>query len=386
MLDIFNEDSKAYKKVIHETLDIVVEFFLEVGGHLDYDEIYGSVFPLHKKDEEGRGKQGLAFLKKLHREIVDNFSHEFSPLKEYVLYHILLFVHEGSEETFILSDVLQESLKNRDRSSFNEDEISVLNSIETPEDLIGICFSDLDFLDVEEIFDIYKKNPTIVADFLHIDLEYYKDLLPEDILSEYREIQEDLKLKEKSTIENTDIKVLLESENTKDDFYAKVDSLIATFKFLIENKKGHVLFKNKAEQATEDKVQVLFNLLAIQSLKDYGIVTSPEVDTGRGIVDFQLSKGADLQALVELKLGNNGRYEDGLDFQLPIYLLTEQVDYGFFVLVCYTQKIYEDAHSLYQKADELSQKYNKKIKFERIDASGTLKSASKVRTEKDMGF
>ncbi|WP_272480006.1 hypothetical protein [Aquibacillus koreensis] len=66
--------------------------------------------------------------------------------------------------------------------------------------------------------------------------------------------------------------------------------------------------------------------------------------------------------------------------------MTEQVDYGFFVLICYTEEIYEKAKSLHHKAEELSQKYNRKIQFERIDASGTLDSASKIRAEKDMGF
>jgi hypothetical protein len=386
MLDIFDGNSKVYKKVVHEALDIVVEHFMEVGSNLEYDEIYGNVFPLHKQDEEDRENQGLAFLKKLHREIIDNFSHEFSPLKEYVLYHILLFVHEGSEGTFLLSDTIQKSLMKRETSSLDEDELNVLNSIETAKDLIGVCFEDLDFLDVEEIFDIYKTNPKFVTDFLHVDLEYYKDLLPDDILSEYNQIQEYLNTEEKSTKQDTDVKVVKETINIKDDFYKKVDYLIATFKHYIEHKKGHILFNNKMGQAKEKQVQVAFGMMANLALQESGIVISPEVDTGRGTVDFQLSKGADFQALIELKLGNHGRYKDGLTYQLPTYLLTEQVDYGFFVLICYTQEIYEEAKSLHHKAEELSQKYNRKIRFERIDASGTLDSASKIRTEKDMGF
>ncbi|MCT2536266.1 hypothetical protein NC661_13480 [Aquibacillus koreensis] len=177
MLDLFQGNSNVYKKIVHEALDIVVEHFMEVGSNLEFDEIYGNVFPLHKQDEEDRVHQGLVFLKKLHREIIDNFSHEFSPLKEYVLYQILLFVHEGSEGTFLLSDTIQKSIKKRTENSLDEDELNVLNSIETPKDLIGVCFEDLDFLDVEEIFDLYKTNPKIVTDFLHVDLEYYKDLL-----------------------------------------------------------------------------------------------------------------------------------------------------------------------------------------------------------------
>lgn len=379
---MFDGSSKTYKKIIHEALDIVVEYFMEVGSNLEYDEIYGDVFPLHKRDEEDGENQGLAFLKKLHREIIDNFSHEFSPLKEYVLYHILLYVHEGSEGTFLLSDTIQESLKKRETSSLDEDEFNLLNSIKTPTDLIGVCFEDLDFLDVEEIFDIYKTNPKIVTDFLHIDLEYYTDLLPDDIISEYKQIQEYLNSEENSTKQDTDVKSVTEIN----DFYGKVDYLIATFKHYIEHKKGHIVLNSKMGQANEKQVQAIFDMMANLALKESGIVISPEVQTGRGSVDFQLSKGADLQALIELKLGNHGRYKDGLTYQLPTYLSTEQVDYGFFVLICYTQKIYEKAKTLHHEAEELSQKYNRKIRLERIDASGTLKPASEIRTEKGMGF
>lgn len=385
MLDI-DGNSTNYKKVIHEALDIVVEHFMEVGSNVEFDEIYGDVFPLHKQDEDDREIQGLAFLKKLHREIIDNFSHEFSPLKEYVLYHILLFVHEGSEGTFCLSDTIQKSLKNRETSSLEEDEFNVLNTIETPKDLIGVCFEDLDFLDVEEMFALYKTNPKIVVDFLHVDLEYYKDLMPDDILSEYNQIQEYLNYEEASTKGDTEVESKTKTINNKDDFYKKVDYLIATFKHYIEHKKVHILFNNKMGQANEKQVQVVFGMMANLALKECGIVISPEVDTGRGTVDFQLSKGVDFQALIELKLGNHGRYEDGLTYQLPTYLLTEQVDYGYFVLICYTEEIYKEVKSLHHKAEELSQKYNRKIRFERINASGTLDSASKIRKEIDMGF
>jgi len=385
MLDIFDGNSKVYKKIIHEALGIVVEHFMEVGSNLDYDAIYGSVFPLHKQDEEDRENQGVAFLKKLHREIIDKFSHEFSPLKEYVLYHILLFVHEGSEGTFLLSDTIQKSLKKRDTSSLDEDELTLIKSIETPIELIEVCFEDFDFLLVAEIFAIYKTIPEFVTDVLHVDLEDYKDLMPDDILSEYNQIQKYRNPEGKSTKQYADVKAVTETINSKDDFYKKVESLIATFKHYIEHKKGHTLFKGKMGQANEKQVQAAFGMMA-KNLQESGIVISPEVDTGRGIVDFQLSKGADCQALIELKLGNHRRYKDGLNFQLPAYLLTEQVDYGIFVLVCYTQEIYEEAKSLHQEAEELSQKYNKKIRFERIDASGTLETASKIRAEKDMGF
>lgn len=389
MLSILNENSKVYKKIVHEVLEIVFEHFMEVGSNLEYDEIYNSVFPLHKQDEEDRENQGLAFLKKLHMEIIDNFSHEFSPLKEYVTYYILLFVHEGSEGTFLLSDIIKESLNKEKSLCLDEDEIEVLNSINTPIDLINICFEDLDFLDIPEIFSLYKANPLIVTDFFHIDLDYYKELLPDDILFEYNQIKKYLALMvEKQSELEKDIYISKETELivSKEHFYSKVDDLVNIFKHYIEHKKGHTLFNNTLGQTKEKQVQVLFNMIATLFVKEFDIVVSPEVDTGRGTVDFQLSKGAKLQALIEIKLGNHARYKDGLIYQLPTYLQATQVDYGFFLLVCYSQENYIESEFLQKTAEELSREYKKTIKFERIDASGSLKTASTIRKEEDIGF
>lgn len=192
--------------------------------------------------------------------------------------------------------------------------------------------------------------------------------MPDDILSESRQIQEFLNAEAKSIKQDTDVKTVT-AINSKDAFYKKVDGLITTFKHYVEHKKLHILFNNKRGHATEKQVQAAFGMMANLILQKYGIVVSPEVDTGRGIVDFQLSKGTDYQSFIELKLGNHKRYSDGLIYQLPTYLLSEQVDYGFFVLISYSQEIYEDTQYLHCKAEELSQEYNKKIKFERIDAS-----------------
>lgn len=386
MLNMFDGNSKIYKKIMHETLNIVFEHFMEVGSNLEYDAIYGTVFPLHKQDEEDRENQGFSFLKTLHREIIDNFSHEFTPLKEYVLYHVLLFVHESSEGSYLLSDTIQNAIKKSETANFNESEVMILNSIETPQDLIGLCFEDLDFLDIGEIINIYKDNPAFVTDFLHIDVEHYKDLIPEDILFEYTQIQDFLAAEETSNKQNSNIKTPQKSINSIDDFFEKVELLVTEFKHNIEHNKGYTLLNTKQGFANEKTVQALFSMFAKQYLKHSGIDVSAEVDTGRGVVDFKLSKGTEFQAFLEIKLGNHKRYKDGLIYQLPTYLLAEKVYYGYFILICPTQENYKEAQSLNEETEKLSKKHKKKIKFERIDASGTLESASKIRKEKNMGF
>lgn len=42
-----NGSSKDFNLIIHVLLENVVDFFMEIGSNLDYEEIYADVFPLH---------------------------------------------------------------------------------------------------------------------------------------------------------------------------------------------------------------------------------------------------------------------------------------------------------------------------------------------------
>lgn len=129
----------------------------------------------------------MVLLKKLQRNIRDNFVHSLSPLDEYVLYHIIVYVVEGSEDDFTLSDIINEFFNKEDIfEKLHEDEINILKLLNTPKDLIGLLFEDIDFLELGNILELYKKNPEIITDFFHINLEDYIELMPEDILKEYK--------------------------------------------------------------------------------------------------------------------------------------------------------------------------------------------------------
>jgi hypothetical protein len=76
----------------------------------------------------------------------------------------------------------------------------------------------------------------------------------------------------------------------------------------------------------------------------------------------------------------------GMEYQLPTYLLTDTIEYGFFVLICYTEDIYNNSEKLFFEAERLSERLGKKIKFKRINATGNLKTASNISKESDVGF
>lgn len=162
--------------------------------------------------------------------------------------------------------------------------------------------------------------------------------------------------------------------------------MVKKFKHMVEHKKGHAILNTSDGTVNEKGVQVLFNIIANLYLENTNIVVNSEVDTGRGSVDFYFSIGKENRALIELKFGNHQRYTDGINYQLPTYLKAEDADLGVFVLICYSEEQNEKSNKLYESAGDLSKEYDKDIRFERVNASGMLKSASKIKRKSEMGF
>ena len=80
--------------------------------------------------------------------------------------------------------------------------------------------------------------------------------MPDDILAEYNQIQEYLNHEEASTKQDIEVESKTKTISNKD----------------------------------EKQVQVAFGIMANLALQECGIVISPEVDTGRGTVDFNFRK------------------------------------------------------------------------------------------------
>jgi hypothetical protein len=375
MIDFSDGYSKEFKIIINNILDELFDFFMDVGSYLHYDEIYATVFPIHKQDNHD---YGMNKLKTLHRNIRDDFPHQLTPLDEYVLYHVLYFVFDSSDDGYNLDCIISKQLTEELVAKIEDrDTVRLLRNTHTPYDVIGIIFEDVDFLEVGKIFEIYKENPGVVTEFFHIDLDYYKELMPDDIRAEYEYI--------KQSITSTSKDKQYEEVSTN-VFKKIVINMVQKFKHMVEHKKGHAILNTSDGTVNEKGVQVLFNIIANLYLENTNVLVNSEVDTGRGSVDFYFSVGKEHRALIELKLGNHNRYTDGVNYQLPTYLKAEDAEFGVFVLICYSKKQYDESKMLFETASDLSKEYDKDIRFQRVNASGILKSASKIKSESEMGF
>jgi hypothetical protein len=156
-----------------------------------------------------------------------------------------------------------------------------------------------------------------------------------------------------------------------------VKTIINQFKFLIENKGiNTLLWKGKAEPNNEKTTQKIFLLTAYSYCKANDIDINPEMDSGRGYVDFKFSKGFYKKVIVEIKHSYNPNIIDGFSEQLQLYKKAEETLHGFYIIV--------DVGGIGKKYEKLTDIYNNdsEKKAEIIYIDGCLKpSASKIKSK-----
>jgi hypothetical protein len=166
------------------------------------------------------------------------------------------------------------------------------------------------------------------------------------------------------------------------DFYSEpTDSYQAALararylKDVIENNNGWRLFYRHGQTITRERdIHILFRLTWYASSYD----VNSEADSGRGPVDFAISKGSANKSLVEFKLASNSQLGDNLDNQLPIYKKAHRTKKSVTVIVYYSQAELNKAKFILK---ELGRENDESVVL--IDArSDNKQSASKVKSRK----
>ncbi|QRF67403.1 hypothetical protein [Ponticoccus alexandrii] len=166
---------------------------------------------------------------------------------------------------------------------------------------------------------------------------------------------------------------------TQAEFVNFIDEMIATFKNYVENQGGWDLVHNDdGTPKSEAACQRLFLGIVRHYCKANNIDISPEVNIGRGPVDFKLSRGVEFRALIEMKLANNTKFWSGLKKQLPKYLQAEEVKTGRFLIVAFNEKDVKRLNSIYQKIADVAAETSYETKHEVVDAVWRPVSASKL--------
>ena len=176
----------------------------------------------------------------------------------------------------------------------------------------------------------------------------YDKLLITDCMSNYLEIKSEIIKNGIELLDKDVAKVQLNYGNvgfpktsrsafnvvTPENVFNVVCEICEQFKDVIENKGLFKLLVNSdGSRVAEKKAQLLFFGVAYSHCKANDLKLSPEVDSGNGPVDFNISKGFKANVNVEMKFADNPKLEIGLWSQLRIYNRAENAANSIYLII-----------------------------------------------------
>ncbi len=112
-----------------------------------------------------------------------------------------------------------------------------------------------------------------------------------------------------------------------------VRTICLQYKSLIENNGLHEVLYYKGKPRHERIAQKIFLGVADIYCKANDLDLSPEVNSGRGSVDFKMSRGYKKRVVVEVKLTTNPQLIHGFETQTKEYQKAEQMAFAFYLVV-----------------------------------------------------
>ena len=122
--------------------------------------------------------------------------------------------------------------------------------------------------------------------------------------------------------------------DSQEKLISTVQRICLHFKQLIEqNGLNEVLYTDDGKPRRERISQKLFQAIAASYCEANDLDISPEVNSGRGPVDFKFSIGHGMKVLVEVKLTTNKKLVHGYEVQLIEYQKSEKTDDAFYLVI-----------------------------------------------------
>lgn len=166
---------------------------------------------------------------------------------------------------------------------------------------------------------------------------------------------------------------LLKSSINKRNICDIATECLKNFKHLIEDCGG----RNQITHFKEKGLQFLFFASSYSICKANGVDLCPEVNHGKGPIDFYLTNGID-KVCIEAKKSTNTAYLHGLRKQLPAYMKSNESKYSFYLFFNYDNGSSKKIQKLYDAYNKMDESLKQKIKIVIID-SFEEESASKIK-------
>lgn len=187
----------------------------------------------------------------------------------------------------------------------------------------------------EKLKEVLLENPEALSDLIQQyrakpakPYDFERDILGETIW---------LDVAKKATAEHPlDLKDV--GPATPENIMVLVRTICDHFRHLVENCGLSRIFWTDDKQVRHERLpQLLFFAVADCYCKANDIDLSPEVNSGRGPVDFKLSKGYAARVLVEVKWSKNTKLVHGFKTQLEEYAKAEQTNTTMLLVIRVTE-------------------------------------------------
>ena len=180
MLPVHLEICREAKKIICRNITGIFELLLDMCTNLSDEEVLSEIFPPFMLRED------IKKCKNVIVELLDMCCDQFEryslkPVYEYALFHSLQWWFDVTDKE---EELWEEIPMNYAIGSGGENLYSYLNNKDS---YFEFLFEDWDFDDVSLLIEIYRKNPLLLQNYLHINLDDYIELMPPDIREKYWE-------------------------------------------------------------------------------------------------------------------------------------------------------------------------------------------------------
>lgn len=191
-------------------------------------------------------------------------------------------------------------------------------------------------------------NESVAKEWYKMTSRYRKEYLKKYIFNNPEKLKKVIRAYENIKVEAIDIELnperlidialiqlnndtLVKSDKCKDSLSSSIE-ILNEFKHWVENQKGYSVFEKCDNRDLEKIVQRTLHGNAVYYCKVNNLDISPESNTGRGPVDFKISRGED-KTVIEIKLSSNPKTLHGFEVQIEEYAISEGANNKIFLLV-----------------------------------------------------
>ena len=313
MLPVYLEVSKSLARKVNYNINLIIEFFFECCEALDSETFLQEIFPpFYLRKDIKKCEKIVGEIKEMAMDSYDRYY--LKPTYEYALFMLL-------EWWLNTTDIDMDTEVNNNDIKLPDDQY-LANNINNICAYKDFMFEDWDFLNIAELFDCYIKNPYICTEVLHIVLDDYVDLMPDDIREEYE--RHKLDTNKKSSI-----------------IFSDEDFVVKSIYNSIQQLELHPIQIKKYSEV--ELSNILQNIL-MQSFNEKGLIINREMPAG-----FALKQTGELDFFIyryinniynKLAISENkewGKFESSLE-QLIGYM-DNNITFGFTIIFNKTTKL-----------------------------------------------